>query len=197
MNYIAHKVLIDGKEKIQTIKEHSINVAELVREFSKNYCDNDIAYNLGLLHDVGKYQNSFQRRINGSNDSVKHAVCGAKVCQENLFGFDFNLFGQFVISCHHTGLCDLGDSTNTENDSTLKGKMKAKTEDFSYYQKELPLINTKIRCPMKVSIKTKEEVWPDYAFWIRFMFSCLTDADFLDTEKFCKNINRKIDCDVI
>lgn len=30
-----------------------------------------------------------------------------------------------------------------------------------------------------------EKVWKEYAFWVRMMFSCLADADFLDTEAYC------------
>ena len=60
-DYIAH-ITENGKE--QTIKEHSINVAELCEKFSI-YELKPIAYITGILHDIGKYSELFQQRIRG------------------------------------------------------------------------------------------------------------------------------------
>lgn len=64
-----YKAHINEKTKeIQTVKEHSENTADLCKQFSIPELE-DFMYVLGLLHDVGKYQKSFQCRINGDNIS--------------------------------------------------------------------------------------------------------------------------------
>ena len=59
--YIAHK---KDNNIMQSVKEHSNNVAQLCSNFAIEELK-DIAYNTGLLHDIGKYQKSFQKRISG------------------------------------------------------------------------------------------------------------------------------------
>lgn len=61
-NYIAHKNKENGK--IQTIKEHSENTARLCMEMSIPELK-EINRIIGLLHDIGKYQNSFSEKNEG------------------------------------------------------------------------------------------------------------------------------------
>ena len=72
MNYIAHKNEATGQ--VQTIKEHSENTANLCREYAISELK-DFLYVIGLLHDVGKYQESFGKRISGKN-----MMLGSKAC---------------------------------------------------------------------------------------------------------------------
>ena len=47
--------------------------------------------------------------------------------------------------------------------------------------------------PLNELLSTKDptELIERYAFFTKYVFSCLTDADFLDTERFCnKNVKR-------
>lgn len=73
-SYIAHNSEKMSKE--QTVVEHSRNTAKLCKDFSISVLK-DTMYVLGLLHDVGKYQISYQRRIRGENINVEHSGCGA------------------------------------------------------------------------------------------------------------------------
>ena len=63
--YYAHTIDGQDEDKWQTLKSHSENVAKLVKKFSAEWCTEEYAENLGLLHDVGKYQDNFQRRLHG------------------------------------------------------------------------------------------------------------------------------------
>lgn len=63
--YYAHTLEGKDEEKWQTVKEHAEKVAELVKKFSAPWCTEEYAENLGLLHDAGKYQVDFQRRLRG------------------------------------------------------------------------------------------------------------------------------------
>ena len=72
--YKAHKNDITGK--VQTVKEHSENTAFLCEKFSIPELK-DVMYMIGLMHDIGKYQASFQQKIDGKNIKVEHSICGA------------------------------------------------------------------------------------------------------------------------
>ena len=72
MPYIAHTSK-DGRE--QSIADHSYATAE----YATNLCIEelkDIVCAAGLLHDIGKYQDAFVRRIHGEDIRVEHAMCG-------------------------------------------------------------------------------------------------------------------------
>ena len=66
---------------VQTVKEHCENTGRLCRDFAVPELK-EIAEAMGLLHDIGKYQPSFQRRINQENIRVEHSTCGAIAAEE-------------------------------------------------------------------------------------------------------------------
>ena len=77
--YIAH--INEELGTVQTVKEHSENVAILAREYAVEEFK-EVAYITGLLHDCGKYQESFLKRISGSNIRVEHSTCGALAARD-------------------------------------------------------------------------------------------------------------------
>lgn len=197
-DFIAH-ITENGKE--QTIKEHSINVAELCEKFSI-YELKHIAYITGILHDIGKYSELFQQRIRGKDVSVEHSSSGA-IEALNILDKS-NMISYIVAYCiagHHTGLPDGGNKTDLEEEGTLSGKLKRKTEDYSYYKNEIIVPEFNVNSVKEYLIKgimdqnDVEELLEKYAFITKYLFSCLTDADFLDTEKFYNNFNREIKSD--
>ena len=180
----AHTLEGESEKKWQTIKEHSENVAALVKQFSTAWCTAEYAEDLGLLHDVGKYQADFQRRLHGEKMSVEHSIAGAKKWIE----MKWPESGAYCIAGHHSGLPDVGNRTDSEDEPTLLGRIKRTPQDFSAYKDELALteINT---FPAKDAVclkgRSADDIKKEYAFWTRMMFSSLTDADYLDTETFC------------
>lgn len=182
--YYAHSLDGEAEEKWQTLKEHSENVAKLVTQFSREWCTEEYAGNLGLLHDAGKYQAAFQRRLRGENRPVEHSIGGAS--QWIRFGWPES--GAYCIAGHHSGLPDIGSRTDPEEEPTLLGRLKrAAAQDFSAYRNELHPENI-LTFPAKDAVCKSggaEMMKKEYAFWTRMMFSCLTDADYLDTEAFC------------
>ena len=120
MKYIAH---IDG-ERIQTIKEHLEGTAKLSGEFAEKFGKQDWGYCCGMLHDIGKYSDKFQRRIHGEEIKVDHATAGARVCLE-LGGM--YPFLEMCIAGHHAGLSDYGTSMDAGNSPTTLGRRKKKS----------------------------------------------------------------------
>ena len=171
----------------QTVKEHSENTALLCRQFAIPILK-DFMYAMGLLHDVGKYQLSFQRRLKGENIRVEHSTCGAIVAKD-LYPNVLALLMEYCIAGHHSGIPDGGYINDTPDLSTLNGRMRRVFEDFSTYKQEIfvPEINTeKVIGFLLQDCKNKTDLVVDkFTFLTRYCFSCLTDADSLDTAHFC------------
>ena len=178
MEYIAHF----NEKHSQTIKEHLYGTAKLAGSFAERFGKADWGYCCGMLHDIGKYSFAFQEKIkNDSSKRVDHSTAGAKVCFEKggMYGFM-----SYCIAGHHSGLPDYGSSSDAGNAPTLEGRKRKQIEDYSAFRSEIeiPEINTPPFDPSK-------EPDPDFSLsvFIRMLFSCLVDADFLDTESFMQN----------
>ena len=173
MKYIAHK---DG-EREQTIKEHLKGTAILAGQFAAKFGSKDWGYCGGMIHDIGKYSKEFQKKIKeDTNNMVDHATAGAQLCKEmNLPVLDYCIAG------HHAGLPNYG---NTAERSSLCGRYKKKICNYEAYQEEIkiPEIYTE---PFDLETISN----PDFSLstFTRMIYSCLVDADFLDTEYFMKN----------
>ena len=188
MSYIAH-IKEDGKT--QTVKEHNERTALLATDMATSEMKK-ICYVAGLLHDIGKYQTSFQKRISGDKSvRIEHSSCGAKLIHEAAKSSLLNLLIANCIIGHHTGLPDMGNYGDTKFDSTLYGRLKRETEDYSVFEKEqktdyelTPEDNKKFIELLRKDCKSKEDIIEKYCFYTKYCFSCLTDADSIDTAEF-------------
>lgn len=178
MEYIAHS---DG-ERVQTLKEHLEGTARLAEAFAGRFGKGDWGYCCGLLHDIGKYSDDFQKKIReNSTAMVDHATAGAKVCSQKggLYGFL-----SYCIAGHHAGLPDTGGTQDTGSAPTLEGRKRKRIPDFSAYQREIEIPEIK---SVPFDPKTVRNVDFSLSVLIRMLYSCLVDADFLDTENFMKS----------
>lgn len=192
--YVAHKKIDnEGTEIVQTVKEHCENVAQLARAYSVSELK-AVTYICGLLHDVGKYQYSFQKRINGEDVIVEHSTCGAKEVESLSIKYNIpKLIMELCIAGHHTGIPDIGLRTDTPDMATLRAKLARKFEDYSVYQTEISL--PELRLENIVSFLSRDcdnynMLMDKIAFITRYVFSCVVDADSIDTAKFSENDQR-------
>ena len=189
--YIAHRNEHTGL--IQTVKEHSENTAALCREYAVPELK-AFMYAVGLLHDCGKYQTSFAKRINGANIRVEHSTCGALAAREQYEVFPMALMMAYCIAGHHSGIPDGGFPNDDKDEPTLQGRMHRSFEDFSAYKEELALPELDGREWLKYLVGdcgNKMEMLIDkFAFLTRYAFSCLVDADTRDTADFCSEGER-------
>lgn len=175
MVYIAHSV--PGSEKVQNIFEHLTNTASKSAEFAETFGAYEVGYLCGMLHDIGKYSDKFQRRIMGSAEKTDHATAGAL----EAYGLR-NIPAAFCIAGHHGGLPDGGNRKSaTPDDPTFFGKMSRTVgkniEDYSAFRSEIKASPANIP---DTFAKDKESAF----FFTRMLYSCLVDADYLDTEYF-------------
>ena len=187
--YIAHKNEITGA--VQTVKEHSENTAGLCREYAVPEMK-DIVYRIGLYHDIGKYQESFQKRIRGADIRIEHSACGAQAIGQN-DSSPAGLLMEYCIAGHHSGIPDGGFPNDTSQSLSLYGRMKREFEDFSRYKEELVRdgLNDKgwikewIQFLCRDCDNKIDRLVDKFAFLTRYAFSCLVDADSCDTAQFC------------
>ena len=162
----------DGRK--QTVLAHLLRTALLCAQFAEKFGEKALGYWAGLLHDIGKFTQAFQKRLFYGGKKVDHATAGA---WESKAYLPISL----CIMGHHSGLPDLGGRTD-KGKPTYFGRMnKAKSgqlEPYDAWKEEVEL-------PQAPKMEPKTELELD--FLIRMLYSCLTDADFLDTEAFMSN----------
>ena len=175
----------NGQWVMQTNDEHQRNVAGMTAAFTKKFGLPSWGYTLGLLHDKGKERIAFQqyiRKVNGlpilgkkSYEDHHHAFVGG-ILIINLMGKSvLNLLANQIIS-HHTGLHDYVDIENI-----LQEK---------YIPKEINIDNinidkTSMIKELRESPFTQSGInLKHFHHLSRMLFSCLVDADRLDTERF-------------
>ena len=155
---------IDNCGAIQSNEEHQRGVAQRAERFATEFGMGDCGRLMGLLHDKGKEQKEWQRYIQGKiNTGPNHAYVGAIIAQRQ-YPQIAPLIAQ-PIAGHHRGLYDYCDYIEET-------------------KRELPkdvTIDTII--PYQFPKLSKMEQY-DLHHLVRMLFSCLVDADSLDTEAF-------------
>lgn len=107
MTILAHK---DG-DRIQTLAEHSYNVATLAHDEASTINQGHVLFLLGLYHDLGKADRNFQEKLTNNPDRhVDHSYAGAlylctKISQQKGHSV-FSEIIAYVIAAHH-GLFDI------------------------------------------------------------------------------------------
>lgn len=180
MEYLAHIDIDSGRK--QRIKDHLEGTAERARKFAEQFGKSDWGYCCGMLHDIGKYSKSFQKRINGeSSQQVDHSTAVAQLCMERKGMYELL---SYCIAGHHAGLPDCGGMSDRNGASTLMGRLRKKIDDYQSYREEIKIPKLKT-----VPFNPEKAANLDFSLsvFIRMIYSCLVDADFLDTEYFMKN----------
>lgn len=177
MEHIEYNTIIShirlSDKAVQTNDEHQRGVARLASSFASEFGMADVGHLLGLLHDKGKEQVAWQKYIQGvtgynpkyanTKNGPNHAYIGAHIAQI-LYPQLSPLIAQ-PIAGHHRGLYDY-------------------CEYIEETKKDIPkevLIPESQSCAMPRLHNLKSY---DLHHLVRILFSCLVDADSLDTEEF-------------
>lgn len=174
--FYAHSTESPDKADWQPLKEHLQAVAALAKEFAEVFNAGDWGELAGLLHDAGKATKAFQRRLEGSSQRVDHSTYGARLAREQ--GGPLGLLPSYTIAGHHGGLPDGGSQEGELHHRLRHGKVP---EDVA----PPPGLDGKRELAPPFRLNPEEHPGFSLAFFTRMLFSCLVDADFLDTEAFC------------
>ncbi len=159
-NYILHRfvgfqLLSDvahvSTREVQSVEEHSTNVAFLSGKFASEIRFESMGYIAGLLHDVGKYNPIFQRYIqsatglimktdaayldyNAYKGKIDHSTAGAVyalgLAKEDVFDKLAMEIIALAVMSHHTGLPDM--VAPTPNGNTFDDRITKCDADQSY-----------------------------------------------------------------
>ena len=178
MGYLGH---YDTKtKKPQGLKEHLEHVAGLAARFAAAFGAEELGALAGRYHDIGKYSAQFQAYLRGERSSGgDHSTGGAQV----LFHRKSPLLvlAAWAIAGHHGGLPDFGDEKfDDAGGTTFCSRMRKKLPDFSAWRAEEEAPAPPDAVP---SFLQPPDIY-QVQFFTRMLFSCLVDADFLDTEEF-------------
>ena len=159
----------------QSNEEHCIGVAELAKQFASEFGMGNWGYVLGILHDKGKEKKEFQEYIQDVNGipghkhwtkkGKAHAYVGALLAQ-GLYGKVATTFLGNAICGHHAGLYDYFELEKMISSSDLPSEVQMQTDAIQLNKAKFTLTENQIN------------------HLVRVLFSCLVDADYLDTEKF-------------
>ncbi|MDY0191315.1 MAG: CRISPR-associated helicase Cas3' [Desulfuromonas sp.] len=182
--FYAHSTDNSDKSDWQTLEEHLEGVAKLAEKFASIFGAGEWGRSAGISHDLGKGTLSWQAYLRHANKIIdefskfysghpSHAAVGAQW----LFKHS-DQAGKLLAYCiagHHGGLPNWVDTSS----AALNQKVK----------KECPEIKISITAPkipqtFPINKPETERLGFQLQFFTRMLFSCLVDADFLDTEQF-------------
>ncbi|MDY7036927.1 MAG: CRISPR-associated helicase Cas3' [Thermodesulfobacteriota bacterium] len=173
MEYYAHSE--NNRNKKHGLSEHLHRTAEFVESFACRKDYKQIFNMTGLLHDLGKYQPEFQNYLknSGKRGSVPHASWGAgyaRLCRI--------IEASFAIDGHHKGL---PDKSVWKGDT--EGFYRGEVSSFERIKQEFIIDMGMNETDMQVSDLLKFAEKSHRELFIRYLFSSLTDSDWLSTEE--------------
>lgn len=191
--FYGHSLPEQPESAWQTLDEHHCGVAELASAFAGHDLA-ETAELLGSIHDIGKRSDSFQNRLRGKGGKVDHTTAAYLYLLEEWKNSPYPQLGEFLAETlaypllgHHGGMPDYGSQAE---EGTLQYRIKGKRVNSVPDWKKgtlppLPGVDTFAQ-QMKKFMMCDNVMNPfAAAFLLRMLHSCLVDADFLDTERFC------------
>ena len=225
-HYIAHVRKTD--HSIQTVANHLQEVAVIAKKLATKINAPEAGELIGLLHDFGKYSQSFQNYIQSGTglinpDSeefvdasilkgkIDHSTAGAQWVWEALSKYGKNgegkLCGQILALCiasHHSGLIDClkpegenGFKLRIDKDDARSHLTECKKNADAHILEQAQQLAGKplmLSILKQISLLRKDEQHGQaisetikcfyIGFWTRFLFSCLIDADRINSADF-------------
>ena len=191
MEYLAH--ISRDLQKTQTLREHLLRTADMSAKFASVFGESACAYMLCEVHDLGKYPRAWQnylRKSSGFDKTIpadscergSHSSAGAVYLLKNIKA-PYSYLLSYVIAGHHSGLPDFYDSSCGDSlTARFFDDQRLRTEWLDEIDMKEALLPELCEPPRRI-----ESMEDEYKhLWVRFMFSCLVDADWLDTERFMK-----------
>ncbi len=139
------------------------------------------AYLAGILHDLGKYGDLFQGRLEGKEKGLDHWSIGASVCLDRYKNFETAM----AVQGHHLGLqqCD-----REELRKILPDQLESHIERRRLTERDRDVLFARlladgITLPEGVVRTISDPKCAAAMLDLRMLFSALTDADYLSTER--------------
>lgn len=192
--FVAHvKQNEDGSWKgPQSLNDHLKAVASVAAEFAGDFGNEDWAELCGYLHDLGKYHPDWQKylrrktgyydedaHIEGYAGRPNHSTAGAVYIFEKFKKSPMAKPLAYVIAGHHSGLPDWVGQLNERIEKESEVIKPIREIEEAKHFLETPIPKSVPAVIQNTSLDNEQ-----LHLWIRMLFSCLVDADFLDTENY-------------
>lgn len=167
-----------GSDDWHYLDDHSLEVARLAASFAEPFGGQDVARWLGLLHDAGKAHPDFQEYLWACfrESKRKHRTCDHKTAGAAALSSAKDL--PQVLLGHHGGLSDLSVVTTRMREATTHQRERL-GEAWSRFM-TLDIVPRGAPPPTPEWATATPQ---SHEFYLRMLFSCLVDADALNTEE--------------
>lgn len=185
MKLYAHSKANTPQNQWHPLEEHLRSTADNACHFAEAWNSGAWAYNAGLLHDLGKSDSRFQGyllRCNELDDSdydsgrVNHSSAGASCAEDGIKPFGRIL--AYLVAGHHAGLPDWHSS------ESANAALSIRLEEGRENSKRIRAFAEELISSLPPITRPSFVNEANFHFWVRMLFSCLVDADYLDTERF-------------
>ena len=179
-DYFAHSA--NGAGAWHRLSDHLASVARRAREHAGAAPWREEAHLAGEMHDIGKYGDRFQARLQGRDSGLDHWSLGAWLTIRDHRA----LAAALAIEGHHIGL-QRGDKGSLRRllPDNLKAnhplRLSLSDEDPDRLISRARADGLSFAKPRTVALTSWEKAIAAMLD-VRLLFSCLVDADFLDTE---------------
>ena len=173
----AHSKLGESEpsEHWQTLRAHAEGVEGRAARFADAFASKEAAGLIGKVHDAGKIHPDFQAHLRGESRNHPHAADGAKWLDAHVPTLGRLL--AYAVDGHHAGLPD-----GVGGDTSLTSHL-CKAQEPQGVEVEPPK-DVRTLLPDFIKNGDREEVPRKLWLWVKMLYSCLVDADWLDTERF-------------
>ena len=178
--FYAHSA--NSIDKWHPLSEHLASVSHLAATFSGATSWADEARLAGLLHDLGKYGDRFQARLHGEDQGLDHWTQGASVALVKFRA----VAAALAIQGHHIGL-QRGNKDSllrllpTNLSAAVLPGLDLSDTDIERLQSRATADGLEFSKPTIFALNSWSHAVAAMLD-VRLLFSCLVDADFLDTE---------------
>jgi CRISPR-associated endonuclease/helicase Cas3 len=166
----------------QGLPEHLRAVASLAAEKAGPLGLARSAHLAGLLHDLGKYDPRVQRRIGGADIAAEHSTAGGAILLRETAPRE-RIAAEVLAYCilgHHAGLPDRMNGAESSLDRRVEAYADALDPSW---RDEIAIDLAGVETELLARTAPQTRAF-DLSVAVRMLFSCLVEADFLDTEAF-------------
>lgn len=172
--FYAHSTDSDDKSNWQLLEDHLVGVANLAERFANFFDAGSWGQLAGQFHDSGKATTDFEKRLEGKSVKVDHSTFGARLAQNS--AGKLGLLLSYIIAGHHGGLPNGG-----EQEGELHYRLKHNKIPSDVTLLPEADIKQELALPFRLN---RDYGGFSLSVFTRMIYSCLVDADFLDTEAF-------------
>ncbi|RMF34984.1 MAG: CRISPR-associated helicase Cas3', partial [Chlorobiota bacterium] len=186
---VAHvRLLADGEPSWHRLAEHLEAVATMAAAFAEPFGGSDWARYIGMMHDLGKYHPEWQSYLRRqvlpeahleSSKRPRHSGVGAIAALECFNHAAPARILAYCIAGHHSGLADW--YPDLEHRLMIEQRERALYREVCKVPQAQPILCSQ---PPHTKPSPWENGREQLHLWVRMLFSCLVDADVLDTERF-------------